>query len=161
MILRDLRTMNLVPFIESHFASHTMWPELSRTHGDALAQRSLLSSVSSFIKAQIQFYTTAKDMWVYITESYSDIAQIQFVGVLAEVDTLLLGSCSTVHEAFDKLIALCSAAAELGHSHLAANFKENLHNENILIFVISIRILIFVMIFQFVIKNDESFICKY
>ncbi len=114
MLLRDLRMMNLAPFIETELGTNTTWSELSRIHGDALAQRSILSSVSSLIEAQIQFYTTAKQMWTYITESYSDLAQIQFLSVLAEVDMVTLQPGTSVHEVFDKLMALRSAAVELG-----------------------------------------------
>ncbi len=114
MLLGDLRTMNLAPFIETELGTNTAWSELSRIHGDALAQRSILSSVSSLIEAQIQFYTTAKQMWTYITESYSDLAQIQFLSVLAKVDMVTLQPGISVHEIFDKLMALRSAAVELG-----------------------------------------------
>ncbi len=113
MLLRDLRMMNLAPFIETELGANTTWSELSRIHGGALAQRSILSSVSSLIEAQIQFYTTAKQMWTYITESYSDLAQIQFLSVLAEVDMVTLQPGTSVHEVFDKLMALRSAAVEL------------------------------------------------
>ncbi len=53
-------------------------------------------------------------MWTYISESYRDLAQLQFLSVAVEVDTLSLTDGTSVHEVFDKLMALRSAAAELG-----------------------------------------------
>ncbi len=114
MVVRDLRMMNLAPFIETRLGSNTTWSELSRIHGDALAQRSLLSSVSSLIEAQIQFCSAARDMWTYISDSYSDLAQLQFLSVVTEVEMLSLTDGTSVHEVFDKLMALRLAAAELG-----------------------------------------------
>ncbi len=116
MILRDLRTSNLMVFIESPLGHKTSWMEATRVQGDALTQKMFLQAVSQLIEAQIYYCKNAFEMWVYIQFAYEDINALQLNTAVREVDKIVPEACSSVHEIFDKLVALQTQSKVLGEN---------------------------------------------
>ncbi len=116
MMLRDLRMCGLMPFIESPLAKKTSWTESTRLQGDALTQKLLLQAVSSLILAQVCYCKDAFQIWVYLQFAYEDVNALQLNTSVREVDKIIPEECSSVHEIFDKLIALQTQSVELGEN---------------------------------------------
>ncbi len=116
MIVRELRMVNLLHFVESSLGIFTKWSKVTRQQGDALAQKVILDSVTPIINAQIQFCKHAYDMWSHIKYAYEDIAILQLNSAIREVHQIIPESCESVHEIFDKLLALRTASIEMGEN---------------------------------------------
>ncbi len=116
MMLCDLRMSDLVPFVESPLAKKTTWTESTRLQGDALTQKVLLQSVSPLIWAQVCYCKDAFQIWVYLQFAYEDVNALQLNTSVREVDRIVPEECSSVHEVFDRLIALQTQSVELGEN---------------------------------------------
>ncbi len=146
MMLRDLRMSNLMPFIESPLTKKTSWTESTRLQGDALTQKLLLQAVSPLILAQVCYCKDAFQIWVYLQFAYEDVNALQLNTSVREVDKIVPEECLSVHEIFDKLIALQTQLIELGE-----NLPESywLTEANRLVSNIKVIIIIRIMIMPF------------